>query len=85
MIHPISGVQRGGGERGAGPGHPRQGGIQKVKLQKFKCFNSGVTNLFETESYFLVQIHAKGDQFETHTSEIKICSICLQLCYLYHS
>jgi len=28
-----------GGERGAGPGHPRQGGIQRVKLQKFKCCN----------------------------------------------
>jgi len=26
----------------------------------------GVTNLFETESYFLVQIHAKGYQFDTH-------------------
>jgi len=23
-----SGMQRGGGERGDGPGHPRQGGIQ---------------------------------------------------------
>jgi len=28
-----SGVQR-GGERGAGPWHPRQGGIQRVKSQK---------------------------------------------------
>ena len=35
----LSGVQRGGGERGAGPGHPRQGGIQRVELQKFKCCN----------------------------------------------
>jgi len=34
-------------------------------------YKSGVTNLFETESYFMVQIHAKGDQFDTHTSEIK--------------
>jgi len=33
-----SGVQR-GGERGDGPGHPRQGGIQRVKLQKIKCCN----------------------------------------------
>jgi len=29
------------------------------------------TNLFETESYLLVQIHVKGYQFDTHTSEIK--------------
>jgi len=30
-----SGVQsEGGGERGGGSGHPRQGGIQLVKLQK---------------------------------------------------
>jgi len=28
---------------------------------------AGTTNLFETESYFLVQIHAKGYQFDTHT------------------
>ena len=42
---------------------------------------AGVTNLFENESYFLVQIHAKGYQFGTHTSEIKICSVCLQLSY----
>jgi len=41
----------------------------------------GVTNVFETESYFMVQIHAKGYQSDAHTSEIKICSICLQLCY----
>jgi len=34
-------------------------------------FGAGVTNLYETESYFLVQIHAKGYQFDTHTSEIK--------------
>jgi len=40
---------------------------------------SGVTNLFLTESS-LVEIHAKGYQLDTHTSEIKICSICLQLC-----
>jgi len=25
-----------GGERGDDPGHPRQGGIQRVKLQKLK-------------------------------------------------
>jgi len=42
---------------------------------------SGITNLFETESYFLVQIYAKSYQFDTHTSEIKIRSICLQLWY----
>jgi len=41
----------------------------------------GVSNLFETESNFLVQIHAKGYHFDTHTSEIKIYSICLQLRY----
>jgi len=29
---------RGGrGERGAGPGHPRLGGIQRLKLQTLKC------------------------------------------------
>ena len=33
----------------------------------------GVINLFESKSCFLVQIHAKGYQFDTHTSEIKIC------------
>ena len=36
-----------------------------------EVFSAGVTNLYETESYFLVQIHAKGYQFDTHTSEIK--------------
>jgi len=45
------------------------------------CDRAGVTNLFETESYFLVQIHAKGNQFDTHTSQIKICSISLQSSY----
>jgi len=30
---------RGGGERGDSPGHPRQGGIQRVKSQKLKCCN----------------------------------------------
>ena len=34
---------------------------------------TGVTILFDTESYVLVQKHAKGYQFDTHTSEIKIC------------
>jgi len=33
----VSGVQ-GGGERGDGTGHPRQGSIQRVKLQKLKCW-----------------------------------------------
>ena len=36
----FNGIQwraEGGGECGAGPGHPSQGGIQRVKLQKFKC------------------------------------------------
>jgi len=27
----------GAGERDDGPGHPRQGWIQRVKLQKLKC------------------------------------------------
>ena len=27
---------------------------------------AGVTNLFETESYAMAQIHAKGYQFDTH-------------------
>jgi len=47
---------------------------QKMKLCMEKTpevFSAGVTNLYETESYFLVQIHAKGYQFDTHTSEIK--------------
>jgi len=43
--------------------------------------NTGIANLFETESYFLGQVYAKRYQFDTHTSEIQICSICLQLCY----
>jgi len=30
-------AEGGRSERGDGYGHPRQGGIQKVKLQKFKC------------------------------------------------
>ena len=33
-----SSVQR-GGERGDDPGHPKQGGIQRMKLQKCKCCN----------------------------------------------
>jgi len=38
-IRSLSGQWRaeGGGERGAGPRHPRPGGIQRVKLQKLKC------------------------------------------------
>ena len=31
----VSGVQRGGGKRGDGPGHPRYGGIKRVKLQQY--------------------------------------------------
>jgi len=54
--------------------------VQLIYLQT-PAFSTGVTNLFETASYFLVQIHAKGYQFDTHISEIKICSVCLQLCY----
>jgi len=34
------GQWRAEGGRGAGPGHPRQGGIQRVKLQKWKCCHS---------------------------------------------
>ena len=30
-----------------------------------------VANLFENESYFIVHIHAKGYQFDTHTSDIQ--------------
>jgi len=30
---------RGGGEQGATHGHPRQGGIQRVKFKKFECCN----------------------------------------------
>jgi len=37
------------------------------------------TKHFETQSCFLVQIHAKGYQFDTQTSEIKICIICLHI------
>jgi len=42
-------------------------------------FKAGVTKLFETQSCFLVQIYAKGYQFDTQTSEIKICIICLHM------
>jgi len=28
---------RGGGERGDGPGHPNQGGIERMKLQKLNA------------------------------------------------
>jgi len=38
-------------------------------------YKPGVINLFETESYFLVQIHAKGNQFDAHTSEIKFAKL----------
>jgi len=56
------------------------------KLQKKKtaseCMNQeSPTCLKLHESYFVVQINAKGYQFDTHSSEIKICSICLQLRY----
>jgi len=34
----------------------------------------GATNVFENERYFLLQIHAKGYQSGTHTSEIKFAS-----------
>jgi len=54
-----------------------------IGLRTENQYRAGVTNLFETESYFLVQIHAKGYRFDTHTSEIKICSICLQLCVIH--
>ena len=42
----------------------------------------GVTNLFDTESYFLVQIHAKGYQFDTHfwnKNLLNLSSIMLSL------
>jgi len=43
-----------------------------------KKFTAGVTNLFETESYFLLQIHAKGLPVRyTHFWN----KIYLQLCY----
>ena len=42
-------------------------------------FKAGVTKLFETQSCFLVQIHAKGYKFDTQTSEIKICRNCLHM------
>jgi len=42
----LSGVQRvGGGERGDGLRHSRQGGIQKVKLQKLH-FDKMLTKFF---------------------------------------
>ena len=34
---PYSVACRGGGEHGDCPGHPKQSGIQRVKLQKLKC------------------------------------------------
>jgi len=42
---------------------------------------AGVTKLFETRSYFLVQIHANGYQSNTQTFQIKICTIVFILCY----
>jgi len=53
--------------------------IQECKSEckriKWQCdvttsnYKPGVTKLFETESKVLVQIHAKGYQSDTHTSE----------------
>jgi len=40
---------------------------------------AGVTKLFETQSCFLVQKQWKVYQFDTQTSEIKICVICLHM------
>ena len=40
---------------------------------------AGVTKLFEIQSCFLVQIHAKGYQFDTQTFDIIICIICLHI------
>jgi len=37
MDHLCSGVQMGWGELSDGPGNPREGGIQRVKLQRFTC------------------------------------------------
>ena len=44
-------------------------------------FREGVTKLFKTrtKSYFSVQIHAKGYQFNIQTFQIKICLICLHI------
>jgi len=42
-------------------------------------FRAGATKLFKTQSYFLVQIHAKGYQFDTQTFETKVCTICLHI------
>ena len=42
-------------------------------------FRAGSTKIFKTQSYFLVQIHAKGYQFDTQTFEIKICTICFHI------
>jgi len=36
---------KGGERRGDGPGHPRQGGNQRVKLQKFKCCNKMIFSI----------------------------------------
>jgi len=40
---------------------------------------AGVTELFKTWSYFLLQIHAKWYQFNTQTFQKKICTICLHI------
>ena len=37
---------RGGGERSAGPGHLKQGDIERVKLQQFKCSNYNLNTDF---------------------------------------
>jgi len=50
-------------------------GFKGVRLRL--AFRAEVTKLFKTQSYFLVQIHAKGYQFDTQTFEIRICVICL--------
>jgi len=57
--HASSGVQRGGANEAPGPGHLRQGGIQRVKLQKFKCCNQMIFSIVS----LLIQYMLNGFSF----------------------
>jgi len=56
----------------SGPPAVASGPVSAKFTRLAKTSVAGVTDLFETESYFLVQILAKGYQFDTHTAEIKL-------------
>ena len=54
------------------------GAVRKHSFSLFILLTPGVTNLFEIESYFLVQIQAKGYQLDAHTSERKIAQFAFK-------